>query len=329
MVNLDSVQEGSIPQQRTYKGAVFPLVLVPTDEHKAESLEYWQQWVERSADELNELRRKHGAILFRGFPVVDANDFDHFVTSFHFPDYEYIGGAAPRTVITDKVFTTNDSPPDQIIPFHHEVAQSPNFPKKLFFFCERPATEGGETPVCLSNEVYENMLQQRPDFVERFRAEGVRYIRILPDGDDPTSAIGRGWQSTFKTSSKEDAERIFNGLGGRFEWMPDGCVKTISADLDAIKLDPRDGEPLWHNSAVAAFFGSNDSRNTGSDPVVFGKSMERLPLDDMTACQDIMENIAVVFPWVATDVILIDNYKTLHARRTFKGPRRALAALFN
>jgi alpha-ketoglutarate-dependent taurine dioxygenase len=329
MLNLDSVQEGSIPQQRVYKDVVFPLVLVPSEEHKDQPLEFWRQWTERNLDELAELRRKHGAILFRDFPVINAQDFDHFVQSFHFPDYEYIGGAAPRTVVTERVFTTNDSPPDQVIPFHHEVAQSPNFPKKLFFFCEVPALEGGETPICLSNEVYTNMLEKRPEFVEKFRSEGVRYIRILPDGDDPTSAIGRGWQSTFKTNSKEQAEKIFNDLGGRFEWLPDGCVRTITADLDAIKHDPRDGEALWHNSAVAAFFGSNDSRNTGSDPVVFGKSLERLPEEDMTICQDVMESIAVVFPWHAADVLLIDNYKVLHARKTFKGPRRALAALFN
>ena len=35
----------------------------------------------------------------------------------------YVGGAAPRKVITGNVFTANEAPPDQLIPFHHEMAQ--------------------------------------------------------------------------------------------------------------------------------------------------------------------------------------------------------------
>ena len=65
---------------------------------------------------------KHGAVLFRGFPTTTAENFDHFVKSFKFGAFPYIGGAAPRTLITGDVFTTNESPPDKLIPFHNEMA---------------------------------------------------------------------------------------------------------------------------------------------------------------------------------------------------------------
>nr|KAG5689028.1 hypothetical protein BaRGS_030679 [Batillaria attramentaria] len=50
------------------------------------------------------------------------------------------------------------------------------------------------------------MQERHPDFVHKLEQEGVRYTRVLPDGDDPTSPIGRGWQSTFQTEDKAEAE---------------------------------------------------------------------------------------------------------------------------
>lgn len=43
------------------------------------------------------------------------------------------------------------------------------------------------------------MKELKPDFVKKLEELGVTYTRVMPDGDDPTSAIGRGWQSTYGT----------------------------------------------------------------------------------------------------------------------------------
>ena len=40
-----------------------------------------------------------------------------------YEELPYVGGAAPRTNVVGRVFTANESPPDQKIPFHHEMAQ--------------------------------------------------------------------------------------------------------------------------------------------------------------------------------------------------------------
>jgi hypothetical protein len=56
----------------------------------------------------------------------------------------YIGGAAVRTQITSRVFTSNESPPSEKIPFHHEMSQVPEPPTHLFFYSEIPAEVGGE-----------------------------------------------------------------------------------------------------------------------------------------------------------------------------------------
>lgn len=49
--------------------------------------------------------------------------FNSFVESFGFDNFPYVGGAAVRRQLAPRVFTTNESPPSEKIPFHHEMAQ--------------------------------------------------------------------------------------------------------------------------------------------------------------------------------------------------------------
>lgn len=70
------------------------------------------------------------------------------------------------------------------------MAQTPVYPSHLFFYCDLKPSKGGETPICLSNAVYEAINKERPQFVEKLKEKGVKYTRIMPELDDPTSPIG-------------------------------------------------------------------------------------------------------------------------------------------
>lgn len=85
----------------------------------------------------------------------------------------------------------------------------PEFPSKLFFFCEVEPGSGGETPIVLSHIVYERMRDKYPEFVEKLEEHGLIYTRVLGEGDDPSSPIGRGWKSTFLTKDKGIAEERY------------------------------------------------------------------------------------------------------------------------
>lgn len=88
--------------------------------------------------------------------------------------------------------------------------QVPEYPTKLFFFCEVEPANGGETPIVLSHVIYERMRDKYPDFVEKLEKHGLIYTRVLPEEDDPSSPIGRGWKSTFLTNDKSVAEPRFS-----------------------------------------------------------------------------------------------------------------------
>ena len=111
-----------------------------------------------------ELWQRHlanrGAILFRGFPVETPADFDEFVETFRWPNFPYRESLsnAVRVNKTDRVFTANEAPADVEIYLHHEMAQTPVFPTKIFFCCTIAADSGGATPICRSDILLNTLL---------------------------------------------------------------------------------------------------------------------------------------------------------------------------
>lgn len=228
----ESFTEIQLPQQKLFSSNPLPTVLSPAN---PTTLDRLTQSVKAQTPHLKSLLHRSGAVLFRGFPINSASDFNDFVEAFGFDELPYIGGAAPRTNVVGRVFTANESPPDQEIHFHHEMAQVrfliailapityclrlirqlskiqtlqvPEFPTKIFFFCEVEPGSEGETPIVLSHIVYERMKEKYPDFVQELEEHGLIYTRILGEGDDPSSPIGRGWKSTFLTDDKNVAEK--------------------------------------------------------------------------------------------------------------------------
>lgn len=118
--------EVGIPQQKPYSGdgVTFPTVLSLNPNFNTQpSLLHFTQQIIAHKPWLDSHLHRTGAILFRGFPVISASDFNDVVEAFGFDELPYVGGAAPRTNVVGRVFTANESPPDQKIPFHHEMAQ--------------------------------------------------------------------------------------------------------------------------------------------------------------------------------------------------------------
>ena len=106
----------------------FPLVILPTEQSDTtrlsnRSLSSLTSWISNNQIKIDDLLRSHYAVLFRSFEVKSAYDFDAVVKSTGLLGMAYIGGAAVRTQITERIFTANESPASENIPFHHEMSQ--------------------------------------------------------------------------------------------------------------------------------------------------------------------------------------------------------------
>ena len=80
---------------------------------------------------------EEGAVLFRGLGIQSAEAFDRFSYQFGYRDFSYQASLsnAVRINLTPRVFTANEAPKEVEIFLHHEMAQTPLPPDKLFFCC--------------------------------------------------------------------------------------------------------------------------------------------------------------------------------------------------
>ncbi|CAE7317111.1 unnamed protein product [Symbiodinium sp. CCMP2456] len=316
----------SLPEQRprSFGGEDFPLVLSPSRQSSARELSAWA--ASRSA-ELQKLLLQHGAVLFRDCGITSAEDFGLVVRAMGCEGYDYVGGAAPRTeVVKGVVFTSNESPPDQPIPFHHELAQSPTPPNYILFCCEVESKHGGATPIIPSDEVADFFMSHFPDFAREVEAKGVRYIRTMPEVTDPTSAQGRSWAESYAVKTREEAEEVMTKQGSTWEWLSGGDLKVTTAALPALRMDERTGRRVFFNSVIAAFTGWNDSRNVGEEAVLLG-DFSPVNKHALRAVARFMAEREVAFAWKKGDILIVDNGSVLHSRQSFEPPRRVLAAL--
>lgn len=118
----ESLVEIQIPQQKLFKGIEFPSVVGPSPSVSF-TLTHFIKTVQTQKPFIQSLLHKSGAVLLRGFPIKTASDFNDVVEAFGFEELPYVGGAAPRNNVVGRVYTANESPPDQKIPFHHEMSQ--------------------------------------------------------------------------------------------------------------------------------------------------------------------------------------------------------------
>jgi len=226
-----------------------------------------------------------------------------------------------RTNRTERVFTANEAPPDVTIYLHHEMAQTPIYPSKLFFFCEKAAEEGGATPLCRSDILFDRLKKETPQFASDSETKGLLYSNTMPDDDNAASGQGRSWRSTFSVANREEAEAAMRKLGYTWQWLDDGALRATTPVMQAVR-DLGDGRKSFFNQLIAAFKGWDDPARA----ITFGDGS---PLDAAAAEQAtvIADELSFDVPWQTGDVALVDNFVAMHGRRAFSGTRRVLASL--
>ena len=264
-----SIQEIALDQQQHHE-EVFPLVYAAED--SLSTLTQVHEWLGENKERLLEQLSRHGAILFRGLPVNSDSDFDSVIQSFGLTNFTYSESLsnAVRRNRTERVFTANEAPASVSIFLHHEMAQTPVYPSKLFFYCEQAAHSGGATPLCRSDVLLQELEKQAPEFVAACAEKGVRYSNVMPNIDDPESGQGRSWRSTLSTNDKFAAEDKLRKLGYQWEWLEQDSLRVTTAVLPAVR-ETDNGRQVFLNQLIAAFRGWKDARNAAEKSIRFGE----------------------------------------------------------
>lgn len=207
--------------------------------------------------------------------------------------FPYVGGAAPRTIVVGNVQTANEAPAEEKIPFHHEMAQVPNYPKNIFFYCFVPPRSGGQTPLVKSTIVASRLRNEVPEFMKSLDEKGVVYTRVLPSKNDPLSPIGRSWSSTYASTDRNVAETNAKNLGVNLEWLENGDCRSVSSVTKAVRRHPVTNEEVFFNSVVAAYIGFPQP----SSNVCLGWHDSRNNRLDAVKVSFVLPNLLIVWRW--------------------------------
>jgi alpha-ketoglutarate-dependent taurine dioxygenase len=277
---------------------------------------------------IEESLTRHGALLFRGFNVRSALEFEDFIKAVSGQLLEYRERSSPRRNVGNNIYTSTDHPPDQSIFVHNENSYQQSFNLKIFFFCDTPAQTGGETPIADCRKILDLIDRQTLD---RFLRQGWSYVRNYGDG------FGLPWQTVFQTEDKRVVEQHCRRNGIQVEWK-DGDRLRTRAVLPAVSRHPRTGEPVWFNHATFFHYTTLDPwvqealfeefereedfpTNTyyGDDSPIEPQIVERL--------REIYHQQTVSFAWERGDVLALDNMMAAHGRAPYRGERRILVGM--
>ena len=309
----------SHPSQHHYADGPFPSVIAKSGDLAA--------FIERHKTAIDAELSRSGAVLFRGFDVPNAHALDAAIEAYGEDGFSYAQSLsnAVRVNITPRVFTANEAPSDVSIYLHHEMAQTPLYPAKLFFYCEIAPDDGGATPLCRSDIVLERLKQVNPELAAKFETLGGCYTHTMPDAPDAKSGQGRSWRDTLTLDNKAGAEARLTELGFAWTWQEGDNLTVTSPVLDAVRT-LGDGRKVFFNQLIAAYRGWSDSRNTASKSVTFGDGSV-IDGAAMSTAIKIADEISYDLNWQAGDVALLDNFIVMHGRRPYSGKRRVLASL--
>ena len=283
------------------------------------NLKSTQDWLKENKIFIELKLEEHGAIIFKDLPVKTAEDFDQFVSTFNYDTFTYEESLsnAVRINKTNRVFTANEAPREVEIFLHHEMAQTPTYPKNIFFFCKSASETGGETPLCRSDQLYEALSKADKTLIESFENYGVIYNSIMSNGDELISGQGRSWQKTLGVSSKNDAEAKLSKLGYSWNWIEDDNLSVTTKPLKATK-ELEDGKKSFFNQVIAASLGWKKSSKNQIAPVRFGNDQE-INQSAIEHISELAQSLTLLRSWQDNDILLIDNYRVMHGRKPFSG----------
>jgi alpha-ketoglutarate-dependent taurine dioxygenase len=335
---------------RTMDDRDLPLVVEPNGNANVVDL---ATWLRSRRDWVREMMTHHGAVLFRGFDVTGASDFERIARAIDDDlKNEYLG-TSPRNALTDYVFSASELPGFYPIPQHCEMSFTAHPPTRLFFSCfVEPAAGSGETPLVDFRRVYRDL---DPAVRQRFERGGVRIVRNYSGpaeaGKKDLWKLKR-WDEMFLTTDRTAVEAKCREEGFTPVWGERDRLRLISTQ-PATRMHPTTGEVVWHNHSqvfhlsagpgeyrriyelrpslkywllwrFAGLMVALQRRTRSSDE----QSMHCTYLDgaeisdaDMEAVRAAIWRNLVITPWHRGDVVAIDNYAVAHGRLPYTGPR--------
>ncbi|TGK84569.1 taurine dioxygenase [Leptospira noumeaensis] len=329
-----------------------PIVYEPGEDKDLKDL---TAWIQKNQKEWREDLKTYGAILFRGFPVHEASDFQSILFATEEKKLgEFYLGTSPRDQVVKHVFTASELPPHYPIMQHAEMSFLDNPPKLLFFYAEKASETGGETPLTDLREIYKDV---DPKIKDKIKKYGIRYRRRY-DGPSTTARFSlwktKRWDEMFGTTNLDEVKKISDKNRFKLDWSGVDSL-TITNEQSGFRVHPEAKTTAWHNHSQTFHYQAAVSevwkifkrqktfrsfgvallltlltlikRISGQEShdvhVTYGNG-EEISAGEMKSITNVFWKHLVAIPWQTGDVLIIDNLSVSHGRLPFTGPRRIL-----
>lgn len=284
-------------------------------------------WVTGNRENLEAQLLRHGGLLFRNFNLQGVDGFEQFISAIAGDLLEYSYQSTPRSSVSGNIYTSTEYPATQTIPLHNEMAYAHVWPMKIWFYCMTAAGQGGETPIADSRKVFARI---DPKIRGRFIEKKVMYVRNYDEGLDLS------WPTVFQTTERSQVEAFCRQAGIEFEWRNRTGLRTRQV-CEAAAAHPRTGEWVWFNQAhlfhvsnlepeVCEALSSTYAEEDYPRNAYYGDG-SAIEDEVLTHVREAYAREALIFPWQAGDVLMLDNMLMAHGRSPFVGARRVVVGM--
>lgn len=307
------------------------LTIVKPGLTSANDLNSLLEYIASNKDALKKLLEKSGAIIFRGFDIKNREEFMKVKNLLaDGADFNYVDGNSPRTKLSGNVYTSTEFPSEHTISLHNEMSYSSRWPSKLFFYCEIPAVDGGQTPIVDCRYILKELNQ---DMIHKFDTHGVKYTRYLSG----KGGFGKTWMDTFETNDRLVVEDFCNTHKIDYSW--DGDSLFISQLGPGIIEHPFTHEKAWFNQAdqfhpsslpVEVYEALNmmyDSDKGRFPHYAYYGNGEEISDDNLREITATLLDRSIKLKWEKGDVLMLDNILMAHGRMPFSGDRKIYVSM--
>ena len=352
-ISETNVLELQKTSKNTKKGD-FPVLVTPASiKLENASDEEVLQYFKENAAYYRDQMVTNGAVHFKGFELMKSQEgFQSFYQVLGMdPCLDPLHSVSARPTINGEKGSpvyeavNKESRKNFFIGMHNEFVGT-RAPRAAAFVCFKAAETGGEFLLADGRRIFEEI---GPELIQKMAGKGIRYsvmelpffgfLDNLPEFiEKPVASLLQG-AAEFAINSKVDFD--VNLLWGQSDYDNTRMLQARAPSQPGVILHPETGEPHWfcnvhsHSSVLrkkreslygAERFEDGASQINKSD-MFFGDDCDltEAELDEMDLV--ISKNIKYV-KMSEGDVVLLDNYKTMHGRNVFDGTRKHGVAWF-
>ena len=255
--------------------------------------------VELSTIQILDYFRSYGLLLFRGFEV-DDKKMQAFAEKF---SSKFIRDPGKQTVgsidgVVQLVVNGTDARG-----LHSENASSPYRPDIICFCCAVPAAEDGETIVCDGARVWKDLSKASQLL---FRAQKIKY---------PHKFSAEQWRSFFGSDTTIiDVKHALDEIEGVSYSVDENQSVSLEYTCSAVVKTKFSNEDAFANSIITDYENQNVLLEDGS----------LIPNSVIEDIKEVTDRLTQEISWQSGDLLMIDNSRFMHGRRSFTDTRRKI-----